>query len=69
MKNLTLPALLILSTSTVWADDIGKYQEESRAVVMPFMKQLMAENQKAVSEGGPESAIMICKDVAPDIVR
>lgn len=67
MKNLILPALLILSTSSVWADDIGKYQEESRAVVMPFMKQLMAENQKAVSEGGPESAIRVCKDVAPKI--
>lgn len=64
-KRFVLPALLALATSAAHAEDLGKYQEESRTVVMPFMKQLSAANQKAVGEGGPESAIKVCKDIAP----
>lgn len=66
-KKLALFASLILMTSAVYAEDISKYQDESRAVAMPFLKQLGAVNQKAVSEGGPESAIKVCKDVAPQM--
>lgn len=57
--------LVTLVTSAAYAEDLSKYQEESRAVVMPFLKQLATENQKAISEGGPESAIKVCKDIAP----
>lgn len=39
--------------------------EAAKAIAMPFLKQLAAENQKAVTEGGPESAIKVCKDIAP----
>lgn len=66
-KKFALFASLALMTSVVYADDISKYQDESRAVAMPFLKQLGAVNQKAVSEGGPESAIKVCKDVAPQM--
>ena len=54
-KLLLLSALLVLSIPAM-ADKLERYREESRAVVGPFMQQLMAENKKAVSEGGPESA-------------
>ena len=64
-KTIALSALLALPVSTAWAEDTAKYQEESRAVVMPFMQKLIAENKKAVMEGGPESAIKVCKEVAP----
>ena len=60
-------AILALTTSAVYAEDIGTYQEESRAVAMPFMKQLDAENQKAIKEGGVESAIKVCKEIAPKL--
>jgi len=63
-KLLLLSALLVLSMPAM-ADKLERYREESRAVVGPFMQQLMAENKKAVSEGGPESAIQVCKDIAP----
>lgn len=63
-KSLLLSALLVLSMPAM-ADKLEKYREESRAVVSPFMQQLMAENKKAVTEGGPESAIKVCKDIAP----
>ena len=57
--------LVALATSAAHAEDLSKYQEESRALAMPFLKQLAAENRKAISEGGPESAIKVCKEIAP----
>jgi len=62
-KTILISALLFASAAN--ADDVSKYQDESRAVAMPFLKQLVAANQKAVTEGGPESAISVCKDIAP----
>ena len=52
-------------TAPALADDLGKYENESRAIVTPFMQQLMAENKKAIMEGGLESAIKVCKEIAP----
>ena len=65
-KLLLLSALLVLSMPAM-ADKLERYREESRAVVGPFMQQLMAENKKAVSEGGPDSAVKVCKDIAPKL--
>ncbi|HLP99102.1 MAG TPA: DUF3365 domain-containing protein [Sideroxyarcus sp.] len=65
MYRKALPALLVLLAQPALADDLSKYQEESRAIVGPFMQQLMAENKKAVTEGGPASAIKVCKEIAP----
>lgn len=65
-KVLLLSALLILSAPAL-ADKLDKYREESRAVIGPFMQQLMAENKKATTEGGPQSAIKVCKDIAPKL--
>lgn len=64
-KKVVLLTLLACLTSTAWADDLGKYQEESRAVAMSFMKQMGGVMQKTMSEGGPEAAIKVCKDAAP----
>lgn len=65
-KSLLLTALLVLSAPAM-ADKLDKYREESRAVIGPFMQQLMAENKKAVMEGGPDSAIKVCKEIAPKL--
>jgi len=66
MRNkIILTALLALFAAPAAADDIIKYQQDSRAIVGPFMQQLMAENQKAMKEGGPASAIKVCKEIAP----
>ena len=66
MRNkIILTALLALPAVPAAADDLGKYQQESRAIVGPFMQQLAAENQKAMKEGGPASAIKVCKEIAP----
>lgn len=64
-KSLVLSAVLALAATSAYAEDLSQYSNESRAVAMPFMKQLGAANQKAISEGGPESAIGVCRDIAP----
>jgi hypothetical protein len=66
-KKLALFVLLTLTTTAVYAEDISKYQDEARAVAMPFMKQLGAANKKAVSEGGPALAVGVCQDIAPQM--
>jgi hypothetical protein len=64
-NKIILYALLALSAAPALADDLGKYEDESRAIVTPFMQQLMAANKKAIMESGPESAIDVCKEIAP----
>lgn len=64
-KRFALASLLVLSSASVLADDLAKQKEESRAIIGPFIQQLGAENKKAVMEGGPESAIGVCRDIAP----
>ena len=66
-KKISLFSVLVMTVSAVYAEDVSTYKEESRAVVMPFLKQLATENHKAISEGGPESAIKVCKDIAPNM--
>ncbi|OGS92633.1 MAG: hypothetical protein A2Z95_07330 [Gallionellales bacterium GWA2_60_18] len=64
-KRFACSALLVLCSTTATAEDIAQYRDESRAIVGPFMQQLMAANKKAIMEGGPEAAIKVCKDIAP----
>ncbi|MGZ8256281.1 MAG: Tll0287-like domain-containing protein [Gallionella sp.] len=65
MKKIILFATCAFLTSNVLADELSQYQSEARAVAMPFLKKLAAANQQAVSEGGHESAVKVCKDIAP----
>lgn len=64
MKKI-IAALCLIGMSSAYAEDMNQYTSEARAVAMPFLKQLGAANQKAVSEGGPESAIGVCREIAP----
>lgn len=68
-KLFAFAGLLALSSSNVTfaADDIAKLQEESRTIVGPFVQKLIAENKKAVMEGGPAAAIGVCRDIAPSM--
>ncbi|HEY6096217.1 MAG TPA: DUF3365 domain-containing protein [Gallionellaceae bacterium] len=67
MMKLTALSIALLAAISVqaFADDTARYQEESRAVAIPFMKQLGAANQKAVADGGHDAAVKVCKDIAP----
>lgn len=67
-SNLALIAgLFVPFQLAVAADDATKYQEESRNVAKAFMQQLGGELKKELSAGGPESAIKVCKSIAPGI--
>ncbi|TNC99825.1 MAG: hypothetical protein FD121_51 [Gallionellaceae bacterium] len=58
--------LLAFSATTAFAvNNIDSLKDGTRAAAMPFMKALAEENKKAVQEGGPESAVKVCKDIAP----
>lgn len=65
-KRVIIASLLAISAFSAHADNkLDALKDETRAAAMPFMKALMEENKKAVQEGGPESAVKVCKDVAP----
>ena len=67
LAKIPLFAAFALLAVSAFAEDTGKYQDESRLVAMPFLKQLSAENQKANSEGGFDAAIKVCKETAPKL--
>jgi hypothetical protein len=50
-----------------WADDLTqiRYLEESRKTAMEFMQKLGGTLKKQIETGGVESAIGVCKQVAP----
>lgn len=62
-------SLLALSALPAAADDLAKYQEESRKAAQGFMQQLGGELKKEMSANGPESAIKVCKTLAPTIAN
>lgn len=64
-RHIILSTLIALAAVPALAGDLDRYRDESRAVALPFSKALMAANMKAITEGGPESAIKVCKDIAP----
>lgn len=65
-KRIIIASLLAISAFSAHADNkLDALKDETRAAAMPFMKALMEENKKAVQEGGPESAVKVCKDIAP----
>ena len=67
MKRIILILAISLLSNFVLADDMSNYVKESRAVMKPFLKKLGAENKKAIMTGGPESAVKVCKEIAPEM--
>lgn len=66
-KIVILSTLITLNTIAAHAGELDQYTSESRAVAGPFLQQLAAANKQAVSTGGPESAIGVCKEIAPQM--
>lgn len=67
MKNQLALFTLLSFANAAFAEDVSQYQNEARAVAMPFLKELGAANKKAVTEGGPGPAVIVCKDIAPQM--
>ncbi|MDD5330562.1 MAG: DUF3365 domain-containing protein [Sulfuricella sp.] len=68
-RRLLASASLLLAAASLpaMADDMAKYQDESRKVAKEFMMQLGGELQKEMKAGGPVAAIKVCRNVAPAI--
>ena len=64
---ITSSMLLAVSTLPALADDMAKYQEESRKLAKEFVSQLGGELQKEMKDNGPVAAIKVCRNVAPSI--
>ncbi len=67
MNIVQLIALTTLMVPAAYAEDINQLQQESRDVATPFLQQLGAANKKAISESGPDAAVGVCKDIAPQL--
>jgi hypothetical protein len=70
MKKLTASSIclaLILSSGVAMADDLVKFQDESRKVVNDMASRLGTALQKEMTTNGPGAAIKVCKDLAPAI--
>jgi len=69
MRNtwLMVTLALVLSASPAMADDLAKFQEDSRKVVKEMVSQLGGALQKEMTANGPAAAIKVCKDLAPAI--
>ena len=67
--NKTLIAVLVatgLSNPVLAADDLeARYREESRKTAQEFMQKLGGTLKEQLQAGGPEKAVVVCKQVAP----
>lgn len=64
---LTVTLVIGLCISPAMADDLAKFQEDSRAVVKDMVSRLGGALQKEMKAHGPAAAIKVCKDLAPAI--
>ncbi len=64
---LTFFLALALSAGPVMADDLSKFQEDSRVIVKDLVAQLGSALQKEMAANGPAAAIKVCKELAPAI--
>jgi hypothetical protein len=66
-----IPALLAfpltITAGTLAADELAERERAARQASGEFVKQLGAALKKALTEGGPEAAISVCRDIAPQI--
>lgn len=69
MKKALLPLslMLALNVNPATADDLAKFQDESRNVVKEMVKQLGGKMQSEMASGGPAPAITVCMVLAPTI--
>ena len=58
-------AVLLTTPAALSADDVSL--QESSAVAMSLMQQLGAELKKEITANGPDAAVKVCKNIAPEL--
>jgi hypothetical protein len=73
LSKLISSAFLLTATTVFAADNINaeqsQYLEESRKVAQEFMQTLGGALKKQLALGGAESAIGVCKEIAPSLAN
>lgn len=59
----------IFSCNVAAEDPYAKYTEESRKIAQEFMQQLGGTLKQQLESSGTESAITVCKEVAPALAK
>jgi len=66
--HVIVPALLVLCSAPALADDAALL-EEARAVASSIPPKLVAVLQDEIAKSGPEGAIGVCRDKAPQMAK
>lgn len=65
LTTLALGAALLSANAHASDDPAARYTEEARKTAQEFMQKLGGVLKQQLQAGGPESAIGVCKEVAP----
>ncbi len=68
MKQAGLVFTFLLSLA-VQAEPVVNYEKEAEAVAGQLLKELGSALKKQIQEGGPEQAVKVCSELAPEIVN
>ncbi len=68
MRGITVLGIIFsLVAPPAHAQDVGKLTEEARARSLQLIRELGARLKQEMANGGPEAAIVVCKEAAPEI--
>lgn len=65
--NILMMLALTCVSAELAADELAEREQASRQAAAQFLKQLGGALQKEMGSGGPEAAISVCRDLAPQI--
>lgn len=66
-KRLTMGMILALAANVAGAQDLEKLTTEARTQSARLIQELGARLKQELAAGGPEAALSVCKDAAPEI--
>lgn len=58
---------LLLAANPIQADDLNAREQAARQATGDFLKKLGGALKKEMKSGGPDKAILVCRDLAPKI--
>jgi len=65
--NILMMVALTCVGAALAADELAEREQASRQAAVEFLKQLGGALKKEMGSGGPEAAISVCRDLAPQI--
>ena len=69
MHRLSTVILVLAGAAPAWAQDNTAWIDDARRVASSVPPKLLAVLTEEISRGGPESAIAVCRDKAPELAK